>query len=408
MVKLDPFEVDHWILTRDVGPKYNLAHSYSLPIAINDLKSLSENVAPDDDILASVQSVPMNYGPSFTGLEQLRENIANLYAEDSSLPVSSDKILTTPGASLANFIVLFALVNPGDHIIVQYPTYQQLYSLPASVGAQVSLWKAKENDNWSLDTEELERLIQPNTKMIVLNNPQNPTGAIIAKSSLAEIIRIAKRHSITVFSDEVYRPSFHSIAPGDPDYPPSALSFGYENTIVTSSLSKAYALAGIRIGWIASHSKHILDLCINARSYALITTSQVDEQIASFALGPSCVHNLLKRNIALAKKNLDILQSFIDEFPSNCQWVKPVAGPIGFIRFARSGHPVDDVELCTRLLEKKGVLLVPGRKCFGDGENFSGYVRLGFGGDTEVLKAALEALKEFMREEDYKSLPLAN
>ncbi|GAB1208077.1 hypothetical protein APSETT445_006816 [Aspergillus pseudonomiae] len=168
MVKLEPFEVDHWILTRDIGPKYNLAHSYSLPVTINDLKSLSENTAADYDILASVQSTPMNYGPSFTGLEQLRENIANLYSDDSLVPVSSDKILTTPGASLANFIVLFALIGPGDHVIVQYPTYQQLYSLPASLGAQVSLWKAKENDNWKLDIEELERLIQPNTKMIVL------------------------------------------------------------------------------------------------------------------------------------------------------------------------------------------------------------------------------------------------
>ncbi|BAE62350.1 unnamed protein product [Aspergillus oryzae RIB40] len=407
MVKLEPFEVDHWILTRDIGPKYNLAHSYSLPVTINDLKSLSENEATGDHLLASVQSMPMNYGPSFTGLEQLRENIANLYSDESSITISSDKILTTPGASLANFIVLFALVGPGDHVIIQYPTYQQLYSLPASLGAEVSLWQAKENDNWNLDMEELKGLIKPNTKMIVLNNPQNPTGAIIPRSRLEEAIEIAKSHSITVFSDEVYRPSFHSIAPEDPDYPPSALSFGYENTVVTSSLSKAYALAGIRIGWIALHSKSILDLCINARSYALITASQVDEQIASLALSPSCVHNLIKRNTTLAKNNLHIVQRFIDEFSSSCQWVKPVAGPIGFIRFTRSGHPVDDVEFCTMLLEKKGVLLVPGRKCFGDGKNFSGYVRLGFGGDTEVLKAAFDALREFMLE-DYESLPLAD
>ncbi|KAF5863080.1 hypothetical protein ETB97_010650 [Aspergillus alliaceus] len=406
MVKIEPFEVDHWILTRDTGPKYNLAHSYSLPITIKDLKSLSENVATDDDILASVQSLPMNYGPSFTGFEKLRENIASLYSDDPLVSISSDRILTTPGASLANFIVFFALVGPGDHVIVQYPTYQQLYSLPTSLGAQVSLWKAKEDDNWNLDIEELKRLIQPNTKMIVLNNPQNPTGAIIPRSTLKEIIRIAETRSITVFSDEVYRPSFHSITPTDPSYPPSALSFGYNNTVVTSSLSKAYALAGIRIGWIASHSTPILDLCINVRSYALITASQVDEQIASLALSPACVHNLVKRNTALAKNNLDIVQSFIDEFSSTCQWVKPVAGPIGFIKFTRSGIPVDDVELCTKLLEKKGVLLVPGKKCFGDGENFSGYVRLGFGGDTAVLQAALDTLREFMRD-DYEFLTLA-
>lgn len=145
-----------------------MAHSYSLPVTINDLKSLSENEATGDHLLASVQSMPMNYGPSFTGLEQLRENIANLYSDESSITISSDKILTTPGASLANFIVLFALVGPGDHVIIQYPTYQQLYSLPASLGAEVSLWKAKENDNWNLDMEELKGLIKPNTKLIVL------------------------------------------------------------------------------------------------------------------------------------------------------------------------------------------------------------------------------------------------
>ena len=145
-----------------------MAHSYSLPVTINDLKSLSDIAATDDDLLASVQSMPMNYGPSFTGLEQLRDNIANLYSNESTVSITSDKILTTPGASLANFIVLFALLGPEDHVIVQYPTYQQLYSLPASLGVQVSLWKAKENDNWNLDTEELGSLIQPNTKMIVL------------------------------------------------------------------------------------------------------------------------------------------------------------------------------------------------------------------------------------------------
>jgi aspartate/methionine/tyrosine aminotransferase len=157
-----------WILTRSTGPKYNLAHSYSLPITIKDIKSLSENASKVDDILTSLQSTPMDYGSSFTGLETLRENIASLYPLESAGSISPNNILTSPGASLANFIVFFALVGPGDHVIVQYPTYQQLYSLPASLGAQVSLWQAKEEGNWSLDVEELQRLIKPNTKMIVI------------------------------------------------------------------------------------------------------------------------------------------------------------------------------------------------------------------------------------------------
>ncbi|KAF7586900.1 hypothetical protein BBP40_008029 [Aspergillus hancockii] len=168
MVKIAPFEVDHWILTRSTGPKYNLAHSYSLPITIEDLKGFSENASTVDDTIALVQSTPMDYGSSFTGLEKLRENIANLYPIEPSGTLSPDKVLTTPGASLANSIVFFALVGKGDHVIVQYPTYQQLYSLPASLGAQVSLWRANEEDSWSLDLEALQRLIQPNTKMIVI------------------------------------------------------------------------------------------------------------------------------------------------------------------------------------------------------------------------------------------------
>lgn len=181
---------------------------------------------------------------------------------------------------------------------------------------------------------------------------------------------------------------------------------GYENVIATSSLSKAYSLAGLRVGWIASHSSKVIDLCVNARSYALITASQIDEHLASFVLTPPLVQGLIERNCTLAKRNLNVVQSFIDKNSLVCEWARPVGGPIGFIRFTRSGKPVDDLELCTALLEKRGVLLVPGRKCFGDGVNFSGYVRLGFGGETDELKVALEALQMFLQE-DYAKVPLS-
>ncbi|RLL98068.1 hypothetical protein CFD26_104642 [Aspergillus turcosus] len=371
MVKLDTFEIDHWILTRSPGAKHNLAHSYSLPVTIQELGSLgNDSVEHVDNPLATTLSLPMNYGPSFTGLEKLRMNVASLYANESGAVISPNNIITTPGATLANFIVFFALIGPGDHVIVQYPTYPQLYSLPSGLGAEVSLWQASQNNHWQLDLQELERLIQPNTKMIVLNTPQNPTGAIIAKSTLGKIVDLARRHSIIIFSDEIYRALFHSISPTDSEYPPSLLSFGYEKSVVTCSLSKTFSLAGIRVGWIASHSSSILDLCLNARSYMVITVSQIDERIAAMALEP----------------------------------VRPVAGPVGFVKFSRDGVPVDDVELCILLLEKKGVLLVPGQKCFG--KMFKGYVRLGFGQSTEALEAALEALAAFISE-DYEVVPLA-
>lgn len=237
------------------------------------------------------------------------------------------------------------------------------------------------------------------------SNPQNPTGAVIPMETLEEIIKISREHSIIILSDEIYRPLFHSISTTDPDFPPSILSLGYENTVATSSLSKVYSLAGLRVGWIASNSSSIIDLCLNARSYALISVSHIDEHVGSFVLSPACVDSLLERNTTRTRHNLELVESFIDEHSSICEWVKPVAAPIGFVRFTRSGKPIDDFEWCRRLLEKNGLLLVPGSKCFGDGKNFYGYVRIGFGGDTEELRAGLDALKGAIKDY-YGDLPL--
>ena len=127
------------------------------------------------------------------------------------------------------------------------------------------------------------------------SNPNNPTGAIIKKSLLTEIVEIAREHGIIILSDEVYRPLFHSIGPMDAEFPPSILSMSYEKTIATGSLSKAYALAGIRVGWIASRSREIINACAQARDYSTISVSQVDDDIASFALSSETVHSLLGR-----------------------------------------------------------------------------------------------------------------
>ncbi|KAL2856728.1 pyridoxal phosphate-dependent transferase [Aspergillus pseudodeflectus] len=402
MVKIDPFEVDHWILTRSAGVKHNLAHSYCSAISVNDLGptlGASENAAAS--VWSSILAQPMSYGP-MKGSAALRSRIAELlYSDPSAEPLSIENIVTTPGASLANFLVLFALLGPGDHVVVQYPTYQQLYSLPAAIGAEVSLWKAHEEDGWRLDLDELKQLIRPNTKMIVLNNPVNPTGAALSRTTLEEIIKIAREHSIIILSDEVYYPLFHSVSP----IPPSIISLGYDKVVATSSLSKAYSLAGLRVGWIASRDPSIIDLCVNSRSYALITLSQVDEHLASLALSPPTVQHLLERNTTLSKRNVQVVQDFIDQHSSTCQWVQPAGAPIGFVKFVRDGRPIDDVEFCTRLLEKKSVLLVPGSKCFGDGKDFQGYVRLGFGEETGDLKAALHAVHEFL-DEEYGDLPV--
>lgn len=238
------------------------------------------------------------------------------------------------------------------------------------------------------------------------SNPNNPTGAIIPKSTLDSLAKLAETHDLIIVSDEVYRPLFHTISPLSPEFPPSVLSLPYTKSLVTGSLSKVYSLAGIRVGWIASRSPDIIAACANARSYTCISVSQLDDQIATFALSSSCVHNLLARNLQLAKKNMGILEAFVIQHPGVCQWIKPIAATTAFIKFSRGGEDVDDAEFCRTLLEKTGVMFSPGSLCFGDGKDFRGYIRVGYVCQTEDLMEGLEQLSVFMKHE-YENIALA-
>ena len=228
----------------------------------------------------------------------------------------------------------------------------------------------------------------------------------MGRSKLEEIVKIAQEHNLIVLSDEVYRPLFHAISPVDPEFPPSILSLGYEKTIATGSLSKAYAMAGIRVGWIASRSPDIIEACALAREYTTISVSQLDDQIASFALDPDCVHALLGRNIKLAKTNCAILEAFVEKYRWACDWVRPVAGTTAFVRFSRDGKPIDDVKFCQELQAKTGVFFAPGCHCFGADEDFKGYIRIGYVCETSVLEEGLAEVTKFMRT-DFAKIPLA-
>jgi aspartate/methionine/tyrosine aminotransferase len=235
------------------------------------------------------------------------------------------------------------------------------------------------------------------------SNPQNPTGAILPKPLLTEIIELAQSKNITILSDEVYRPLFHGISPLSSDFPPSTLSLGYKNVIVTGSMSKAYSLAGIRVGWIACRNPDLIEQITATRDYTTISVSQLDQAVAAFALGPDVIHALLGRNIQMAKANLELLERFIIKHDEYCSWVKPVAGTTAFVKFVRDGKPINAEAFCRELQAKAGVMLLPGD--FGFGEEFRGYVRIGYVNHTNVLKEGLEEMRKFMRRE-YDDLPV--
>ncbi|CAG8956710.1 hypothetical protein HYFRA_00012254 [Hymenoscyphus fraxineus] len=392
MVKIEPFEVEQWMDKYEVTPNVlNLAETCAASISINDLTLLCEdpNIPHPLDL-----SRKLTYG-EIRGSTALRDRLSSLYSAKTASPLSTSNILITPGAISANFLLLYTLISPGDHVICMHPTYQQLYSVPSSLGATVSLWKLRREQKYIPDIDDLKSLVKENTKMIIINNPNNPTGAITPKSVMTALVEFAKERDIIILSDEVYRPLFHGIGPMDADFPPSILSMGYNKAICTGSMSKAYSLAGIRVGWIAARDPEIIEACAAARDYTTISVSQLDDQIATYAMSGSVMHALLGRNIALAKRNVALLEKFIDNHSHICSWVKPVAGSTALVKFAKNGMVVDDVQFCKDLIENTKVMFVPASKCFG--EEFKGSVRIGFCCETVVLEEGLRKLGEYIR-----------
>ncbi|PNP51856.1 hypothetical protein THARTR1_07625 [Trichoderma harzianum] len=391
MVRFQHFEVERWMEAYEFTPGVlNIAETCCESVSIDQLAQLSG----DKGELPPRTSTVLTYGP-IRGSSTLRERIATLYEGDQIAP---ENVIVTQGAIAANFLAFYSLIEPGDHVICVYPTYQQLYSVPESLGAEVSLWRLRPEQGFVPDMDELEKLAKANTKMIVINNPNNPTGVPIPRDVVYKIVDFAKARGIMILSDEVYRPLFHDGIQDNADMPPSVADLGYDKAIVTGSLSKAYSLGGIRVGWIASGDKAIVERLVEARHYVTISVSQLDDQVASYALSPAVRGALLKRNIQQAKHNADMLKAFVEAHSSVCSWVAPTAGTTAFVQFHVGGKPVYDVAFCRDVLDKTKVLLVPGSRCFGSDEDFAGYVRVGFVGSTAVLADALKKLGVYVQQ----------
>jgi aspartate/methionine/tyrosine aminotransferase len=294
-----------------------------------------------------------------------------------------------------------------------YPSYTQLLDMPEAItGTQVSLWKIsldsthqRKNENSTtgagaanlLDITALKALIKPNTKMIVLNNPNNPTGTMLSPNLQQEILSLAHSQGIFVVVDEIFRPLYHG--PPSTPLPPSFAEIDtFDNAIITGSLSKAWGLAGVRVGWIATRSEAFMSAALNTRLYTINAISTLDEAVAIEALSPRCRPQILRKHLDIARVNLEILEQFVERVAS-VSMVRPFAGATAFLRIVLDGGPVDDVEFCIRLKEETGVLLAPGSKCFGvdgSGEELRGFVRVHLTGSSDVLRGALSAVGGYL------------
>lgn len=407
MVHITPFEVTAWVDQNAHGVKHDLAGSVCAPLSIKDIIDLSRQSDETKKAL-DFNLIDLDYNSPMKGGNKLRDNLAALYSRQAHgerrHTVTRDNILTCNAGIDANHIVIAALIGPTDHVICHYPTYQQLYEVPRSLSAEVSFWGCEPANDWKLDVGVLKSLLKNNTKMIILNVPNNPSGAIIPQWQLEEVIGLARERGIIVFCDEAFRPLFHGISSAHPDYPTSIVNLGYEKVVVTGTMSKAFSLPGIRAGWIASLDSQILSACFQMRYYTTTTVSQLDEAVASEALDERCVHEIMERNLSNCISNVQAWQKFIDEHKWACSWVRPIAGTTAMVKFHRDGRPVDDVKLCLLAQEKADVCLIPGRKCFGDGVHFEGHVRIGVGLHPTRVREGLSALAKFMKE-DFVNVP---
>lgn len=370
-MKLEPFALERLQSVWEHRVAWNISESGVHPLKVDEVADRQE----DRDALLEQH---LAYTQT-NGTVELRTAIANLYHG-----ATADHVEVTNGGSEANFISLWRLVEPGDEIIVMSPNYMQVAGLARGLGVRVRNWAlmpASSEHRWRADVDALSALATSKTKAIVICNPNNPTGARLGEEELDAICAIARRAGAWILSDEIYRG-----AELDSVETPSIWG-RYDRVVVTSGLSKAYGLPGLRIGWVVSSPDVIADLW-GIHDYTTIGPGATSDLLARMALEPNRRDRILARTRGIIVTNYAIVRRWIDRRESALWHAPPEAGAIAFIRYA---HQIGSTELIERLRDDCSVLVVP-----GDHFGMDGYLRIGFGGDPVALTRALQIIGEVL------------
>ena len=370
-MKIEPFAVEEWMNTYEVGAKYNIAETCVDSVSIDELFALCGE--DKDSFWRDFSARRLTYG-DIEGSPAFLEGVASLYKT-----VKPGDIVPTHGAAGANHHVFYSLIEPGDKIISVMPTYQQLYSIPESLGAEVVKHHLKPGNGYLPDIDELREQVTPDTKMICINNPNNPAGALMSREILSEIADIARAVDAWVLCDEVYRHLTQE------DIWSESIVDIYEKGISVSSMSKVFSLAGIRLGWIATHDSGLRRSLLSHRDYDLISCGMFDEAIAAIALRHK--DKVLERNHRIVRENLAILDAWVNSEP-HVSWVKPAAGTTAIVRYDLD---IPSYEFCEKMYHSTGAFVTPG-DCFELPHSF----RVGYASDTETLRDGLKAVSEFI------------
>ena len=349
-MRIPEFKLERFFAEHEFTAPYLLCASDCEALRIDDLLAL------EPEARRGLDALWLGYTES-TGHPDLRDAIAGLYET-----IAAHEVLVHTGAEEAIFTFMNGLLSPRDHLIVHTPCYQSLMELPAVIGCAVSPWPGREEFGWALSLDELERLIVPETRAVVVNLPHNPTGYLAPRALFDRLVEICRAKGLILFCDEVYRGLEYDPA----DRLPAACD-AYENAVSLGVMSKSFGLAGLRIGWVASHNREILAAMAGFKDYTTICNSAPSEYLATLAINQR--NAIVGRNLDIIRGNLDRLDLFFERFADRLTWVRPKAGAIAFPRTS------DGSALFNDLLEKKGLLIAPGSN-FGHDDN---HFRIGFG-----------------------------
>ncbi|MEM9564294.1 MAG: aminotransferase class I/II-fold pyridoxal phosphate-dependent enzyme [Actinomycetota bacterium] len=366
-MRIEPFAVEQWMNEYETRCAYNLAETCVESLTVAELLDLAGHGA--DRLRDELLDLKLTYG-AIEGSERLRQGIAGLYDRQAAA-----NVLITHGAIGANHLVHLTLVEPGDRVVTAVPNYQQHTSIPASIGADVRPLRLRSERRYLPDLDELADLVGDRAKLVVLTNPNNPTGSLIDRETLEAIVAICSAAGAWLLCDEVYR-GIDQDAPGTT----ASVADLYERGISTGSMSKAFSLAGLRLGWIAGPTPLIGDVTTH-RDYNTISVGMIDDHLACLAVEHA--EAILGRNRDLVRANNAMVDRWVDG-RRDLTWIRPAGGTTGLLRYT---DPIPSRELCVDLLHRTGVLLTPGSAIGAEGS-----LRIGYANTPSIIADGLDRL----------------
>ena len=367
---IDPFKLERYFARYEFSAPYLLSSSDCEPLDLNELLSMIHG-----ETMKMWNVLSLGYTES-QGNPELRSEIAGLH--QSIQPEQT--MVCAPEEGI--FIAMNTLLKEKDEVISTFPAYQSLYEVARSMGCRIKYWQPRYDQGWHFEVEDLEELMTPKTRLLIINFPHNPTGATITPKQQERITELAHAHDTILFSDEMYRYLEYDEATRLP-----SMADKSEQAVTLSGMSKSFALAGLRIGWLTTKNNGWLKRFMEFKDYTTICNSAPSEILA--LMGLRAKDKILRRNHDIIRTNLAQLDDFFSRHESFFEWKQPEAGPVAFPKL---NETIDPNDFCHDLVEKKGVMLLPPSVYDFQGNHF----RIGFA--RKNLPEALEKLEEYLEE----------